>query len=93
MHASKNHEFMVDCVLDQEEAPISHEVFKEGEEEAEEAGEGEEGLIDYSAAMVCFSFSNVRVICCSNWRLCTSFFNEDNLYPYLHTIGTHVAIL
>lgn len=45
MHASKGHEFMVDCVLDQEQAPISHEVFKEGEgddEEAEAAAEGSE---------------------------------------------------
>ena len=43
MHASKGHDFMVDCVLDQEEAPISHAVFKQGEdeEEAEEAAGSE----------------------------------------------------
>lgn len=40
MHASKGHEFMVDVVLSNEEAVISHEVFKEGEDEAaEEDGE------------------------------------------------------
>ena len=43
MHASKGHEFMVDCVLDNEEAPISHEVFKEGEDGEEEAKDDEEG--------------------------------------------------
>ena len=31
MHASKGHDFMVDCVLTKEEAPISHEVFEEEE--------------------------------------------------------------
>lgn len=35
LHASKGHDFMVDCVLDQDEAPISHAVFKQGEEEEE----------------------------------------------------------
>ena len=34
--ASKGHEFMVDVVLSQEQAVITHDVFKEGEE-----GEGE----------------------------------------------------
>lgn len=44
LHASKGHEFMVDCVLSQEEAPISHEVFKEAEDgDGEEAAEAEEG--------------------------------------------------
>ena len=46
MHASKGHEFMVDCVLDQEEAPITHAVFKDAEGEEEEvksAGSGSEG--------------------------------------------------
>lgn len=43
MHASKGHEFMVDCVLDNEQAPISHEVFKEGEGDEEEAKSAEEG--------------------------------------------------
>ena len=37
MHASQGHEFMVDVVLTAEEAPISHEVFKEDEEGQEEA--------------------------------------------------------
>ena len=49
MHASKGHEFMVDCVLDQDQAPISHAVFKEaeGDEEAQEAVESgaEEELV------------------------------------------------
>ena len=39
-HASKGHEFMVDVVLDETTAPLSHAVFKEGgvdEEEGEEA--------------------------------------------------------
>ena len=42
MHASKGHEFMVDCVLDQEEAPISHAVFKQEDDEAEEAAGSEQ---------------------------------------------------
>ena len=43
MHASKGHEFMVDVVLSQEEAVISHEVFgKEDEEAAEDDGEDAE---------------------------------------------------
>lgn len=37
LHASKGHEFMVDSVLTQEEAPLSHKVFAEGEDDAEEA--------------------------------------------------------
>ena len=38
MHASKGHEFMVDCVLTQEEAPLSHKVFSEGDgDDADEA--------------------------------------------------------
>ena len=35
MHASKDHEFMVDVVLSQEDAPITHKVFKEGEDDGE----------------------------------------------------------
>lgn len=42
-HASKGHEFMVDVVLSEETAQLSHEVFKEGSgEEENEAGEDEE---------------------------------------------------
>jgi len=42
-HASKGHEFMVDVVLGEEEAPLSHEVFKESVEEDPEEGNAEEG--------------------------------------------------
>ena len=34
MHASKGHEFMVDCVLTAEQAPISHKVFDQQDDEA-----------------------------------------------------------
>ena len=42
LHASKGHEFMVDCVLDETEAPISHAVFKEGEGDEEEEAKDED---------------------------------------------------
>lgn len=34
MHASAGHEFMVDCVLTAEQAPISHKVFDQQDDEA-----------------------------------------------------------
>lgn len=43
IHASKGHEFMNEVVLTDEQAPLSHEVFKAPEEEeAESQGEGSE---------------------------------------------------
>ena len=44
-HASKGHEFMVDVVLDETQAPLSHKVFKEaeGDEENAEAAAEESG--------------------------------------------------
>lgn len=42
-HASKGHEFMIDVVCTEETGPLSHEVFKEGEEGEDEAEAGEDG--------------------------------------------------
>ena len=41
-HASKGHEFMVDVVYTEEVSPLSHEVFKEGEEGEAEEAEGDD---------------------------------------------------
>ena len=43
LHASKGHEFMVDCVWSGDQAQKTHEVFKEGEEEGQEDAKSEEG--------------------------------------------------
>ena len=40
-HASKGHEFMVDVVLDEAQAPLSHEVFKASEDEENPEEEAE----------------------------------------------------
>ncbi len=48
IHSSKGHEFMNAVVLTEEEAPLSHEVFKKGDDDGEDdaqsaAGSDEDG--------------------------------------------------